>query len=81
LVDSWAGFLLPSRAWRDTISKIQKRIGVLQRNRDFCAYSAWCLETRPQLHAHILFVGDGSVVERLILGALVNAGYFVTSIG
>jgi hypothetical protein len=52
-------------ASRDTISKIQKRIGILQQERDFYAYSAWCFETRPQLHAHILFVGDSAVVERL----------------
>lgn len=50
---------------RETVADIQKRIGRLQSERDFYAYSAWCFETRPKLHAHFLFVGDSAVVERL----------------
>jgi hypothetical protein len=52
-------------ASRDAIATIQKRINRLQRERNFYAYSAWCFETRPKLHAHFLFVGDSAVVERL----------------
>jgi Helix-turn-helix len=54
---------------REAIASIQKRIGRLQQERDFYSYSAWCFETRPKLHAHILFVGDSAVVERLKRGA------------
>ena len=54
---------------RETVAAIQKRINRLQHNRDFYAYSAWCFETRPKLHAHFLFVGDSAVVERLKRGA------------
>lgn len=50
---------------RKTVAEIQKRINRLQLDRNFYAYSAWCFETRPQLHAHFLFVGDSAVVERL----------------
>jgi hypothetical protein len=50
---------------RETVAKIQKRISRLQQKRDFWAYNAWCFETRPNLHAHFLFVGDSAVVERL----------------
>ena len=50
---------------RETIANIQKRINRLQHERNFWRYSAWCFETRPLLHAHILFVGDSAVVERL----------------
>jgi hypothetical protein len=50
---------------RETVAAIQKRIHRLQLDRDFYAYSAWCFETRPKLHAHFLFVGDSAVVERL----------------
>jgi hypothetical protein len=50
---------------RETVAAIQKRINRLQHERDFYAYSAWCFETRPKLHAHFLFVGDSAVVERL----------------
>lgn len=50
---------------RDTVAKIQRRINRLQHDRDFYAYSAWCFETRPKVHAHFIFVGDSAVVERL----------------
>lgn len=52
-------------ASRETVATIQKRINRLQRERDFYPYSAWCFETRPKRHAHIYFVGDSAVVERL----------------
>ena len=52
-------------ASRETVATIQKRINRLQHERNFWAYSAWCFETRPQLHAHFLFCGDSAMVERL----------------
>ena len=54
---------------REIVAKIQKRINRLQHERNFYAYSAWCFETWPKLHAHFLFVGDTAVVERLRRGA------------
>jgi hypothetical protein len=54
---------------REIVAKIQKRINRLQHERNFYAYSAWCFETLPRLHAHFLFVGDTAVVERLRRGA------------
>jgi hypothetical protein len=50
---------------RDKIAEIQKRISRLQREGGFYVYSAWIFETRPQIHAHFIFVGDSAVVERL----------------
>lgn len=52
-------------ASHETVATIQKRINRLQRERDFYPYSAWCFETRPKRHAHIYFVGDSAVIERL----------------
>lgn len=50
---------------REIIADLQKRIGQLQRHRDFYGYTVWCFETRPILHAHFLFVGDSAIVARL----------------
>lgn len=58
---------------REIVADIQKRIGRLQHERDFYAYSAWCFETRPKLHAHFLFVGDSAIVARLRRSALGKA--------
>jgi transcriptional regulator with XRE-family HTH domain len=50
---------------RDKIAEIQKRITRLQGERDFYAYSAWIFETKPQLHAHFVFIGDATIRKKL----------------
>jgi hypothetical protein len=54
---------------RDRISKIQRRISRLQRDAGFYVYNMWIFETRPNLHAHFIFIGDTSVRQKLEQGA------------
>lgn len=50
---------------RDKISAIGKRITKLQRRFFLPAYSLTVLETRSALHAHIVFVGNRKIADRL----------------
>jgi hypothetical protein len=58
-------YLTTANGGRETIATIQKRITRLQCERGFFAYSAWCFETRPKLHAHFIFVGDTTMRKKL----------------
>jgi hypothetical protein len=55
----------PKGSTRHEIATYQKRITRAQAARGFPQYSAWIFETRPELHAHILFVGNRSVTDAL----------------
>ena len=55
----------PKGLSRDAIGAIQKRVTRLQRQQGLYCYSAWVFETRPQLHAHIVFLGNSWIAERL----------------
>jgi hypothetical protein len=55
----------PKGLSRDGIAAIQKRVTRLQSQQGLWCYSAWVFETRPQLHAHIVFLGNSWIAERL----------------
>src|SRR5262245_5384788 len=55
----------PKGLSRDSIGAIQKRVTRLQGQQGLYCYSAWVFETRPQLHAHIVFLGNSWIAERL----------------
>jgi hypothetical protein len=55
----------PKGATRNEIADIQKRITRLQGNHEFYCYSALVFETRPKLHAHIVFVGNSEIAAAL----------------
>jgi hypothetical protein len=55
----------PKGATRNEVAAIQKRITRLQGDQDFYCYSALVFETRPKLHAHIVFVGNPEIAARL----------------
>ena len=50
---------------REVISAIGKRITKLQRRYDLPAFSMTVLETRSELHAHIVFVANSAIALRL----------------
>lgn len=50
---------------RDAIAAIQKRVTRLQSEHDLWGYNALVFETRPKLHAHIVFIGNSTIAERL----------------
>ena len=50
---------------REEIAEYQKRITREQSVYGLPQYSAWIFETRPRLHAHILFVGNRDIAEAL----------------
>lgn len=50
---------------RDFVAAIQKRITRLQRVSDFAPYSVTVFETSGGLHAHIVFIGNVALAERL----------------
>jgi hypothetical protein len=55
----------PRGSSRQEIAEYQKRITREQTAHGFPAYSAWIFETRPELHAHIVFVGNRDLVNTL----------------
>ena len=48
----------PKGSTRSEIAAIQKRITRLQGDHGLYCYSAWVFETKPALHAHIVFIGN-----------------------
>ena len=60
----------PKGATRNEIAAIQKRVTRLQGDQGFYGYSALVFETRPKLHAHILFVGNSEIAARLRTSAI-----------
>jgi hypothetical protein len=50
---------------RNEIATIQKRVTKLQGSQGLYCYSAWVFETRPKLHAHIVFVGNSEIGDAL----------------
>jgi hypothetical protein len=55
----------PKGSTRDEIAAVQKRITRLQVARGVYGYNATLFETRPKLHAHIVFVGTIEIAEAL----------------
>jgi hypothetical protein len=67
----------PKGSTRHEIAAYQKRITREQSAQGFAAYSAWVFETRPKLHAHIVFLGNRNVADalrrsRLCIGAKIE---------
>ncbi len=57
-------------ATRHEIASIQKRITRVQGDQGFYCYNALIFETRPKLHAHIVFVGNSEIAARLKRSAI-----------
>jgi hypothetical protein len=55
----------PKGSSRQEIAACQKRITREQAARGFPQYSAWVFETRPLLHAHIVFLGNRDIADAL----------------
>lgn len=55
----------PKGSTRHEIAAYQKRITREQAACGLPQYSVWIFETRPELHAHIVFVGNRSVADTL----------------
>jgi hypothetical protein len=55
----------PKGSTRSEIAAIQKRITRLQDDHGLYGYSAWIFETKPKLHAHIVFVGNPEIAAAL----------------
>lgn len=55
----------PKGSTRGEIAAIQKRVTRLQGDQGFYCYSTWIFETRPKLHAHIVFVGNPEIADAL----------------
>jgi hypothetical protein len=55
----------PKGSTREEIADYQKQITRQQKVHRLPQYSAWTFETRPRLHAHILFVGNRDIVDAL----------------
>jgi hypothetical protein len=55
----------PKGSTRHEIAAYQKRITREQAACGHPQYSVWIFETRPELHAHILFVGNRNVADAL----------------
>jgi hypothetical protein len=73
----------PKGSTRQEISDYQKRITREQSARGFSTYSVWIFETLPELHAHILFIGNRDIADvlrrsRLCIAAKIE---LVTDIG
>jgi hypothetical protein len=73
----------PKGSSRQEIADYQKRITREQAARGFPQYSAWIFETRPLLHAHIVFLGNRDIADRLGRSRLCTAAKveLVPSIG
>ena len=50
---------------KETIAKIQKWVSRLQSNHNLWSYNVTVFETRGGLHAHILFIGNAAITDRL----------------
>ena len=73
----------PKGSSRHEIGAYQKRITREQSAQGLPAYSAWIFETRPELHAHIVFLGNRDLANtlrrsRLCIGTMIEP---VPSIG
>jgi hypothetical protein len=73
----------PKGSSRQEIADYQKRITREQAAHGLPQYSAWIFETRPLLHAHIVFLGNRDIADalrrsRLCIGTMIGP---VTSIG
>jgi hypothetical protein len=73
----------PKGSSRGEIAACQKRITREQSAQGFPAYSVWIFESRPKLHAHIVFLGNRDIANtlrrsRLCIGTMIEP---VTSIG
>jgi hypothetical protein len=55
----------PKGSSRQEIADYQKRITREQTAHGFPTYSAWIFETRPELHAHIVFLGNCDIANAL----------------
>ena len=70
---------------REFIDKVWKRITNLQRDNRLPPYRAMTLEARGGLHAHIVFVGNRNIADRLkgsaALGDAINVGKVYNSAG
>jgi len=70
---------------REFIDKVWKRITNLQRDNRLPPYRAMTLEARGGLHAHIAFVGNRNIADRLkgsaALGGAINVGKVYNSAG
>jgi hypothetical protein len=55
----------PKGSTRQEIADYQKRITREQTAHDLPQYSAWIFESRPGLHAHMVFVGNRDIAETL----------------
>jgi hypothetical protein len=55
----------PKGSTRQEIAAYQKRITRVQAAYDLPQYSVWIFESRPELHAHIVFVGNRNVAAAL----------------
>jgi Helix-turn-helix len=60
---------------RDDIADVWKRITRLQQQHHLPAYSVLTWETRPALHAHVVFVGNSEIAEALRQAAFGNLIY------
>jgi len=63
----------PKGSTRHAIAAYQKRITREQSAQGFPAYSAWIFETRPLLHAHIVFLGNRDIADALRRSRLCTA--------
>ncbi len=50
---------------RHFISSLQKKITWLQKEHDLYGYNVTVFETRSAIHAHIIFIGNSSIAQRL----------------
>src|SRR5450755_1540324 len=73
----------PKGSTRHEIAAYQKRITREQAACVLPQYSVWIFETRPELHAHILFVGNRNIADALRRSRLCIAAKIepVTNIG
>ncbi len=55
----------PKGSSRDAIAAIQKWVTRLQGAQGLHRYSAWVFETKPKLHAHIVFIGNPEIADAL----------------
>jgi hypothetical protein len=55
----------PKGSSRQAIADYQKRISRAQSAHGLPAYSVWVFETRPLLHAHIVFLGERDMADVL----------------
>jgi hypothetical protein len=55
----------PKGSSRQEIAACQKRITREQAAHDLPQYSAWVFETRPELHAHFVFLGNRDIADAL----------------